>query len=220
MKRILASLATALLAVASLMAQENTGIPYDVFYLMPQAGKGTVYFRDKAPAQGTFNICAVDNTIRYKDKSGQELAVEADANIPRVVIDGVTFLNDNNVFVRLYPVADGISLAVKRDILLMTDSKAAGYGMESQTTAVSTVSGLSQDKVYTFEESRNVPYRMNQTVSLCRNEQVMGLTRRNLVKCFPAAKAEIEAWFAEHKKLDDKDIDTILALCKSWSEVK
>ena len=220
MKRILASLATAFMAVALLSAQENTGIPADVFYLMPKAGKGTVIFRDKAPAQGTFNICAVDNTIRYKDKDGTELAVEADASIRRVIIDGVTFLNDNNVFVRLYPVADGVSLAVKRDILLMTDSKAAGYGMESQTTAVSTVSGLSQDKVYTFEESQNVPYRMNQSVSLCRNEQLMALSRRNLVKCFPAAKAEIEAYFSEHKKLDDKDVDALVALCKTWSEVK
>ena len=76
MKRIL--LLLLLFAVFSAFGQEAKGdIPADVFYLLPEFRQGMVYFSDQRPAQGTLNICAVDQTLRFMDKD-QELSSGAD----------------------------------------------------------------------------------------------------------------------------------------------
>ena len=64
MKRILTLLA--LFAGLSAFGQEAQGnIPADVFYMLPEFGKGMVYFSDQGPAQGEMNVCAVDQTLRF-----------------------------------------------------------------------------------------------------------------------------------------------------------
>ena len=98
-------------------------------------------------------------------------------------------------------------------------SAVASYGMESQTTAVSEFSGMnSEGRHFTYEETKNFPYRMNQTVSLYQNGNLMRLNKKNLTKCFPGRKAEIEAWFKENKKMDEGDVNTVKALCEEWSK--
>ena len=169
MRKVLCLLVSLLCGAAFLLsAQEgNGGLPKDVFYLMPDMANGSVQFRGKAPATGKFNICAVDNTIRYLDKNGTELAVEIEDDMTRVVIGGVTFVPYDGAFLRLYPLTGDVSAAIKRNVLLLTDSKTSGYGMESQTTAVSTIMGIEGDsKDYLFEDNKDVPYRMSETIFL------------------------------------------------------
>ena len=219
MKRITALAAAALLGAAALWAQDgNGGIPREVFYLMPELTQGSVRFVGKAPATGKFNICAIDNTIRYKDRSGTELAVELDDEIAGVTLGDVTFIPVDGAFYRLYPITGDVSVAVRRDVLLMTDSKTASYGMDSQTTAVSTMMGMNEGgKVFNFEDMQAVPYRMSETAFLYRNDAVLTLSKRSFTKCFPAAKADIDAWFAANKKMDGADIAGVLALACEWA---
>ena len=220
-KRILFGLIALLGVCPALFAQEEgqAGIPADVFYLLSKPAQGTIYFKDKNPANGTFNICAIDNTIRYKDNKGTELAADAEDNIVMVIIDNISFRNIEGVFQRMYPIKDDIFLAQRRDITVMNDSHVASYGMESQTTAVSELSGMNTEgKHISYEESKSFPYRLTETVSLYQNGNLMRLNKKNLTKCFPAKKAEIEAWFKENKKLDEGDIEKALALCKQWAE--
>ena len=133
MKHLISLIAAFGLSASLLSAQDNIGIPADVFYLMPKMAQGTLLFRDKSPITGQFNICAVDNTVRFKDK-GTELAMEEDESMLEVIIDGIPFLHRDGTFYRLYAVSDEAFVAVKREVLIMNDTKMASYGMESNTS--------------------------------------------------------------------------------------
>ncbi len=219
MKKFIVSAAAALFwAASALFAQDGEGLTKEVFYLMPDMASGSVYFNDKAPAHGDLNICAVDNTVRFLDKDGQELAVEIDESMTRVVIDGVIFVPFEGVFLRLYPFGEDAGVAVRRNVLVLSDSKVASYGMESQTTAVTSIVGFSSDgKIYSLEEGIKVPYRMTETAYVYRNGTILSLSKRNLQRCFPEAKDKIEAYFSEHKKLDNSDPAKVIALVKEWT---
>ena len=217
MKRIIALLAALPLSIGLLSAQDSVGIPNDVFYLMPKMTQGTLLFRDKSPVNGQFNICAVDNTVRFMDK-GKELAMENDESMLEVVFHDVAFLHRDGTFYRLYPVSDEAFVAVKRDVLIMNDIKMASYGMESNTTAVDNIETFNMPgRTLDLSAMKDIPYRMTETAALYRKGSIISLNKRNLTKCFPDQKADIEAWFAANKKLDPTDIPAVLELCKQWS---
>ena len=217
MKRIVIFLAALPLSIGLLSAQDSVGIPNDVFYLMPKMTQGTLLFRDKSPVNGQFNICAVDNTVRFMDK-GKELAMENDESMLEVVFHDVAFLHRDGTFYRLYPVSDEAFVAVKRDVLIMNDIKMASYGMESNTTAVDNIETFNMPgRTLALSAMKDIPYRMTETAALYRKGSIISLTKRNLTKCFPDQKADIEAWFAANKKLDPTDIPAVLELCKQWS---
>ncbi len=217
MKRILTLLAALPLTVGLLSAQDSVGIPNDVFYLMPKMTQGTLLFRDKSPIPGQFNICAVDNTIRFMDK-GTELAMEDDESMLEVVFNDVAFLHRDGTYYRLYPVTDEAFVAVRRDVLIMNDAKMGSYGMESNTTAIQTIETVSAPgRILNLADMKEVPYRMTETAALYRKGSILNLNKRNLTKCFPDKKSEIEAWFDANKKINPTDVPAVLELCKTWA---
>ena len=220
MKQILLASLALLAASVFSFAQNTVGIPDDVFYLMPSFAPGTLVYEGQAPIRGTFNICAIDNTVRFKDKSGQELEAEDDGSLSVVVIDKVTFVRNDGYFARLYPVGPEVSVAVRRNVLIMNDSKTGAYGLESQTTSVTEWSGLRTTNRYIdlTKEAKELPYRMTETASLFRNGSFLPLTKKNCQKCFPGKKDEIEAWFKEHKNIVATDVPAVLELLRQWVE--
>lgn len=217
MKRIFTLLAALSLTVGLLSAQDTVGIPNEVFYLMPKMTQGTLLFRDKSPIPGQFNICAVDNTVRFMDK-GTELAMEDDDSMLEIVFNDVAFLHRDGTYYRLYPMTDEAFVAVRRDVLIMNDAKMGSYGMESNTTAIQTIETVSAPgRILNLSDMKEVPYRMTETAALYRKGSIISLNKRNLVRCFPDKKAEIEAWFDANKKIDPTDVPAVLALCKQWS---
>jgi len=218
MKRLFLLLAAFSLSAALLSAQEDIGIPADVFYLMPKMAQGTLLFREKSPVTGQFNICAVDNTVRFKDKKGTELAMDEDESLLEVIIDGIPFLHRDGTFYRLYAVSDEAFVAVKRDVVIMNDAKTASYGMESNTTAVQDIDFIRGPggRVLDLSDMKEVPYRMTETAALYRKGSLLNLNKRNCTKCFPDKKADIEAWFTSNRKMNPTDIEKIIALCKEW----
>ena len=216
MKRILLALASLALSATILDAQVNVGIPADVFYLMPEMTQGTLRFQDRF-VNGKFNICAVDQTLRFLNEKGEELALEDASQLLQVNFGDLMFVHADNVFYRLYPVSDAAYVAVKRDVTVMTDTRRASYGMDSQTTAVQEVGVLDAGgHVVSFNDARQYPYKMTETAYLYRNGRIVRFNKKNCLKCFPQKKAEIEAWFAGHKKYDDTDVPMVLDLCKDW----
>lgn len=216
MKRIFTLLAALSLTVGLLSAQDSVGIPNEVFYLMPKMTQGTLLFRDKSPIPGQFNICAVDNTVRFMDK-GTELAMEDDDSMLEIVFNDVAFLHRDGTYYRLYPVTDEAFVAVRRDVLIMNDAKMGSYGMESNTTAIQTIETVSAPgRILNLSDMKEVPYRMTETAALYRKGSIISLNKRNLVRCFPDKKAEIEAWFDANKKIDPTDVPAVLELCKQW----
>lgn len=199
-------------------SEQSKGIPADVFYLMPNFGEGTVYFRGKAPAQGQMNICAVDNTLRYLDQNGTEMSAADIDNIIRVQIDTVLFFPYRDVFYRMYPVTSDVGVALKRDVKILRDVKRGAYGMESQTSSIQEVSTLyTEGGQYTLSSSRNYPYRASEEIYLYKGDNVYPLSRKNLKKLFPEKQERIEAWFKAVNSLP-KTADAVQALLKSWME--
>ncbi len=221
MKRTLLCLLLILSAATpALFAQEPAQIiPADVFYLMPQMGSGTLLYRDKSPVRGTFNICAVDNTVRFLDISGQELALEEDPSLASVVIEDVPFLLRDKQFYRLEKVSDDVFVAVNRHVTLIGDSIMSSYGMESQTTAVQMVSAVeSNGRIFTFNEAKGQPYLLDESAYLYFKGRLLNPNKNNCIKCFPEKKADIEAWFKEHKKMDSSNIESVLSIVKQWAQ--
>ena len=218
MKRFFSLLLALVLAVPFVRAQVNAGIPADVFYLMPEMTQGTLRFKDRN-VSGKFNICAVDQTLRFLNEKGVELALDNDGDLMQVNFGDTMFLHAEGAFYRLYPVSDAAYVAVKRDVTIRTDTKSSSYGMASSTTAVEEVGLVQGDgHLVSFNDARQYPYKMTETAFLYRNGYLVRWNKKNCVKCFPFKKADIEAWFAAHKKADDTDIDTVLALCKEWGQ--
>ncbi len=208
------------IAAASLFAQEKSGIPEDVFYLMPKFGTGFVVYEGQTPMRGLLNICAIDNSVRFRDSKGVEMAADNPEAIEQVVIDNVSFIREGDAFLRLVPmsVADNVSVAVKRDVTIMNDSKKGAFGMETQTTAVQEYSGFSStNRMYLLDDTREFPYRMTETASLFKDGALMPMSKRNCQRCFPKAKDAIEAYFKDHKKMP-AELDALLALCKEWAQ--
>ena len=205
MKRILTLLA--LFAGLSAFGQEARGnIPADVFYMLPEFKHGMVYFSDQGPAQGEMNICAVDQSLRFMDKDGQELASKAD-NITKVVIDTVVFVRVDNAFYRLYPISDDLSLAYKRDVEILRDVRKGAYGTETRTSSIREVSTLQTDGViYTLNRAANYPYNVSESCYLYQAGAVTPINKRSLRKAFPDRKDELEVWLKSNaipKKLNE-----------------
>jgi len=216
MKRFFTLLLTLVLAASFARAQVNAGVPADVFYLMPEMTQGTLLFKDRN-VNGKFNICAVDQTLRFLNEKGVELALDNDADLRQVNFPDVSFVHAEHVFYRLYPVSNAAYVAVKRDVTVMTDTKRSSYGMDSQTTAVQEIGVIDAGgHVVNFNDVREYPYQMTETAFLYRNGRIVPFSKKNCLKAFPLKKAEIEAWFAEHKKVGSFDIDTVIACCKEW----
>lgn len=206
MKKI-AWLLALLVGVSAFGQEAKGGIPADVFYLLPEFGQGMVYFSDQGPAQGKLNVCAEDHTLRFLDADGEELASKAE-NVTRVVVDTVVFVHVDDAFYRLYPLSEGVTIAFRRDVEVVRDSKKGAYGTESRTSSIQQVGTFQSDgMMYTLQKSANYPYNVEETCFLYVAGTVVPITKRSLGKHFPDRKADLDAWLkAKHslpKSLDD-----------------
>ena len=205
MKRLVSLLA--ILAGISAFGQEAQGnIPADVFYMLPEFGQGMVYFSNQVPAQGKMNICAVDQSLRFLDKDGKELASKAD-NITKVVFDDIVFVRVDGAFYRLYPVSDGVTLAFRRDVEILRDVKKGAFGTESRTSSIREVGNLQTDGVmYTLQRAADYPYNVTETCFLYHAGDVTPINKRSLRKRFPDRKDDLDAYLKSNpvpKKLDE-----------------
>jgi hypothetical protein len=202
-----------------LPAQEPSSqdIPDEVYYLMPSFGQGMIYFRGQGPAQGQLNICAVDNTLRYIDDDGTELAAASVDNILKVRIDTVTFIRHQDSFVRLYPVSDDAGIAVRRDVRILKDARQGAFGTTSQTSSIKEYGTLYTEGVaVALNQNRKYPYKVSETFFIYKDDSVLLPTRNNLRKLFPAKKEEIEAYFKSNRSFPD-DIGDASALIALWA---
>lgn len=213
--------AACLMAVVQAGAQAqdtgHAGIPDDVYYLMPDFAEGLVFLEGQAPARGMLNICALDHTLRFKDKNGQELSAGDNDAVVRVRIDTVVFLRDGGAFYRLYPVTPETGVALRRDVRPVMDAKTGAYGTVSQTSSIRQAASIYSDGVaYNLDRNREYPYDVDETLFMYKGNDVLSLSRKNLRKCFPERKEEIDAWFKAGNALPE-DLDDALSLISRWA---
>lgn len=220
MKKLLcAALLLATLAAGAQEKKTSFGqVPPDVYYLMPSFGQGVVYFYGQAPAQGELNICAMDNTLRFKDKDGTELAASNDGNVVKVQIDTVVFLRDNGIYYRMYPVTAEVGIALKRSVVVETDAKTGAYGMVSRTSSIREQSTFYTDGVaYKLDNNKEYPYSVTETLFLYKGNDVIAFSKKSLRKLFPGRKAEIDAYFKSGGSIP-KTLPDALAFLSGWAE--
>lgn len=201
-------------------AQENGhgGIPDEVYYLMPSFGQGTVYFTGQAPAGGLLNICALDQSLRFLDKSGKELEAAAAENVVKVLIDTVVFLHYQDAFYRMYPLNQALGVALLRDVQIVKEAKQAGYGTTSETSSAREYTQIYADGVsYNLGSDKPVPYKVSETLFLYKGDEILTFNKRNIRKLFPDYKAEIDAWFKAGNSLPDT-VPEALKVLSAWAE--
>jgi hypothetical protein len=183
------------------------GIPADVYYLLPAFSQGMVYLAGQGPAQGQLNICAEDQTLRFMD-NGVELSSNAD-NIVKVQVDTAVFVRSDGFFYRIYQVPGDTWIAYLRKVEILRDVKKGAYGMESRISSIRTAGSFSSDGVmYTLEQAANYPYNVTETCFLYRDGQVIPFNKRNLRKCYPDRKDDLEAYFKSGHSLPESLEDT------------
>lgn len=199
-------------------AQEVGRIPDDVFYLMPEFADGIVYFRGQNPAQGKLNICAADNTLRFIDNDGKELAAspESAEKIIMVQIDSVQFLHNQDGFYRKYPVTATMGVALKRVVNIMRGAKKGAYGIVDQTSSIRQYSTLYSEGM-SYNLNTGDPYEVSETLYLYVNQAIVPLTKKNLKKVFPDRKEDIDAWFRAGNYLP-RTIKEALPMLHQWAE--
>lgn len=213
------SLSVSLCLCLGLQAQQNTSgrIPDDVFYLMPEFADGVVYFRGQNPAQGKLNICAADNTLRFIDGNGQELAAEAESaeNIIMVVIDTVKFMHNQNGFYRMYPVTANKGIAFQRSIRILKGAKKGAYGTVDQTSSIRQYSTLYSEGM-AYNLSTEDPYDVSETLYLYVNHAIFPFNKKNIKKMFPDKKEAIDAYFQSNRLLP-QTVEEALPMLRQWA---
>lgn len=168
----------------------------DVRYLMPDFTDGMIFFHSGAPAQGKLNICAEDNTLRFIDKSGVEMAAANEDNIYKVRIDTVLFLRSGGLYYRLYKVTSDCGIALKRDVRLARTGKQGAFGTTSQTSSIRESGNIYADGVsYDIEKNKDAAYEAVETLYLYKGDEVLVFNKRNLRRAFPESKDAIDAYF-------------------------
>ena len=194
------------------------GVPASVYYLMPSFADGMVYFYSRVPAQGKLNICAIDHTLRFLDKNGQELQAEDNQGVSKVRIDTVWFLRSYDYFYRMYPLTADSGLAVKREVKILRDAKEGAYGMVSQTGAIREINKLYGDGVSVdINKNKKVHYEIIEELYLYKGGTVAAYNKKNLKKIFPALKPRIDDYFTTHKTLPHT-LDQARVLIMEWSK--
>lgn len=192
-------------------------MPDSVYYLMPRFGQGYVFLRGQMPAQGTMNICAVDNTLRFLDDTGTELSSGED-NILKVVIDTVSFLRYQDVFYRQYPVKADVGVALRRKVQIIRDKKEAAYGGTSQTSSTKQYNTLYADGItYNLNDGKEYPFEVTETICIYKGDAVLPLTKKSLRKVFAARKAEVDAWFQAGHTLP-RTVEKTREMLAQWAD--
>lgn len=201
MKKVILSLCAFCLLALSVRAQSaqadfEATLPDSVKYVMPAFGPGNILYKDGGFSRGSFNICTVDNTLRYIDTDKSEKVLADPSQVESVSISGVLFLHTQNMYLGVVGDYDDVLLCVDKR-LVFDDRKVGAYGTSSATSSIRTV-GASTESGSTFRFS-NVKYEVRETPYLYKKGRVYVPSKKTLTKLFPAKKADIEAYVQENR---------------------
>lgn len=192
----------------SAQAEFEASLPDSVKYVMPAFGPGNILYKDGGYSRGSFNICTVDNTLRYIDTDESEKVLADPSQVETVSISGVLFLHSQSMYLGVVGDYDDVLLCVNKH-LVFDDRKAGAYGTSSATSSIRTV-GASTDNGSTFRFS-NVKYEVKETPYLYKKGRVYVPSKKTLTKLFPAKKADIES-FLQENLVDFSDYRQVEAL--------
>lgn len=173
-------------------------LPDSVKYYVPEFTAGRIVYTDGGFSSGKLNISTVDQSVRFIDDKGEVMSLSNLAQVDRVNIGPYLFLKNGNEFAAVVTYAEDVSLVLTRKFVFERDKKKGAFGATSETTNISSVSSAAAERGQVFEFSSDVQYRIDTTPYLYKKARFYPVTKKNLLKCFPNQKEQVEAYLEAH----------------------
>lgn len=174
-------------------------LPDSVKYYVPEFTSGRIVYTDGGFSSGKLNICTVDQSVRFIDDNGELKSLSNVSQVDRVTIGPYLFLKNGNEFAAVVVFVDDVSLVVTKKFVFERDKKKGAFGATSETTNISSVSSASSERGQVYEFSSDVEYRIDTKPFLYKKKRFYPVTKKNLVKCFPDKKEQVEAYLDSHQ---------------------
>lgn len=192
-------------------------VPDSVLYMMPSFGNGRITYTDGDFSTGRFNICTLDQTLRYLDGDGNVMVLADGNSVSRVTIGGVLFYHDKGIYIKTVEVSGENALGINRKMII-NDAKKGAYGSESQTTNITQVNRMDDAaNGISYSFSGDVKYKMQEKPYLIVKNKVYEASKSSINKCFPDKKDFIKNYLKENK-VHWNNLEEVKALFKLLSQ--
>lgn len=219
MKKILVSSLLLILPVLAFAQNELARIERElgdsVVYVLPAFQKGKVIFKNGEFATGDLNISIVDQSLRFKDESGQILSVDDNSSVDRVTIGPMLFLHLGKDYAGVVDSGEEVILCLVRKLEFKRDEKTGAFGMKSETTNITRI-GSMYDNGNIYDINLEAGYKIREIPVLVRKGRQFAFNRKSLEKLFPDKKAVL----AEYLQSNNVDFESAQDAAALFSVLK
>lgn len=181
--------------------EQSIGLFDSVKFVNPNYANGIVVFKDSKQSTGIMNICTIDQKVYFITSGKDTLVLKDNDNVNRVFIKGKTYLNTANGYVEVLDLYEDVLLGQLQRIDFLENVQTGAYGQKRQNATVQRVNYIDASGYRIDLNSKNVkPFSYTKAPYIQKgNGQMLPVTKKNLMKCFPKKKDFIEAYIDEHK---------------------
>ncbi len=187
-------------------------LPLDVAYWYPEFAEATVFYNDGTKTTSTLNICVVDNTLRFINKTGDTLVAGNINKVQRVLIDDALMMRNEDYFVKEIARFGSICLA-ERKIFTYNEpeSKDVGYSMAPATSTAKKVNIRDYDYTRSYGFEALIDWRLETKFVMTDGKKYYFVKKSTFEKIFPDKKDFIRT-FVKMNDTDFTDKQDIVSL--------
>lgn len=173
---------------------------------------GVVVFKDGTMSRGALNITTLEQAVLFISPEGEIQQLVNMQDVARVSIGRRMFVRNRNAFIEIVELAGDIALGIMRMTSILGVEAKGAYGMVSETTAISTVTAISENgRMLSLGKNLTMPVSYKEVPYLYRNDTFYPASRKSFIKCFSSKKSEIEKYLKQNK-VDFDEYDDVKAL--------
>lgn len=177
-----------------------------VVYVVPTFQRGKVVYKNGEFASGELNISIVDQSLRFKDASGQILAVDDNQAVDRVTIGPLLFLHLGKDYAGIVATQGEVLLCLIRKLEFERDVKTGAYGQKSETTNIGRI-GSMYEGGNIYDINLQAGYKVREIPVLVKKNRQYAFNRKSLEKLFPDKKAFIADYLQKNSVNFDSAAD-------------
>ena len=177
-----------------------------VVYVVPSFQRGKVVYKNGEFATGDLNISIVDQSLRFKDGSGQILTVDDNQSVDRVTIGPLLFLHLGKDYAGVVATQGDVILCLIRKLEFERDVKTGAYGQTSETTNIGRI-GSMYEGGNIYDINLQAGYKVRETPVLVKKNRQYPFNRKSLEKLFPDKKAALADYLAANSVNFDSAAD-------------
>ena len=181
-------------------------------FVVPDFKSGVIVFNDGTFSRGPINISTIEQRIYFISPEGEYQVLTNEDQVARATIYNRTFIKSKYGYVELVRNDGDVALGAVRRTSFFETEKQGAYGMASQTTSVTTIGSLQTNgTMYTIGVDQKTPFKYKVIPYLYKDGKVLMTTKKNFQKCFPAKKAEIDAYLKDNS-VNFEDMEDVTGL--------